>query len=128
MIEQFTLECIEGKRRGRSYTLPGCGCFEIGRRRDKHIPVPDGTVSADHCTITADGRDLWLRDNNSTNGTEVGGQRVTEVLLQNGDVITLGGCCRLRLKIQYGISPDAEDLISSIANTVALGGVGEERH
>lgn len=121
MIEQFTLECIQGKRRGRTFTFPGCGTVEVGRRRDCDVPVPDAAVSAHHCVLQADGRDLWLRDTGSTNGTTVGDKRVQEVLLRDGDVVTLAQSCAFRVHIQEGVSEETALLIDDIAKTVALG-------
>lgn len=122
MMEQFTLECIRGRRRGRSYTFPGCGSFAVGRKRDCALPVPDGAVSVNHCVLQADGRDLWLRDLGSTNGTQVGGQSVEETLLRDGDVITLGRSVDFRVHIRQGVSRETEQLIDEIVKTVALGG------
>lgn len=120
MIEQFTLECVRGARRGRSYPFPGCGTFHLGRRRDCALPIPDAAVSANHCVLLADGRDLWLRDLGSTNGTQVGGEDVKEVLLRDGDILTLGRSCVFRLRIQQGVSREDEALIEEIVKTVAL--------
>lgn len=102
MIDQFSLECIEGKRKGQLYAFPGVGIYQIGRQRDCDLPIPDGTVSSNHCTLTADGENLWLKDNGSINGTLVGDLPVIETKLQDGDIITLGGHCRFRLSIQNG--------------------------
>lgn len=121
MMEHFTLECIQGKRRGRTFTFPGCGTVEVGRRRDCDVPVPDAAVSAHHCVLQADGRDLWLRDTGSTNGTTVGDKRVQEVLLRDGDVVTLAQSCAFRVHIQEGVSEETALLIDDIAKTVALG-------
>jgi Fe-S-cluster-containing hydrogenase component 2 len=50
----------------------------------------DTQMSRIHCAISADGERFILRDNESTNGTFVNGNRVTEIELRNGDVVQFG--------------------------------------
>ena len=125
MMEQFTLECTQGRRRGQRFTFPGCGSVRVGRRRDCEVAVPEPAVSGHHCILISDGRDLWLRDTESTNGTTLGGRPVQETLLRDGDEFTLGKSCTFRVHIQEGVSPEAELLIDDIAKTVALAGEAE---
>lgn len=99
MIRHFTLECIEGRQKGQSFTFSGQGVYQIGRKRGCDLQLSDATVSIRHCTINADGQKILLTDEKSTNGTFVGGSRVRETLLQDGDEIVLGGRCRLRLSV-----------------------------
>lgn len=125
MIEQFTLECIKGRIKGKVFTFPGCGYFTLGRKRTHDVPIPDGTVSVNHCTIIADGRDIWLRDSGSTNGTFIGSEKIDEYMLHDGDVITLGGSCELRLTLKYGISPQDELIMDDIVKTMVSGMNGD---
>lgn len=63
----------------------------LGRHPDNTIQVLDRIVSKEHCRITQtpDGR-FVLRDVGSLNGTYVGGERVAERILANGDILVLG--------------------------------------
>lgn len=62
----------------------------IGRGREATLTVPHPLISRQHCEIyEADGQ-LIVRDLGSLNGTFVGGQRVTESVLPDGEVLTIG--------------------------------------
>lgn len=63
----------------------------IGRGDDNDIVVAENFVSHEHALITRYKHAFWLTDLNSTNGTFHNNRRVTdEVLLQDGDLITVG--------------------------------------
>ncbi|MSP17020.1 MAG: FHA domain-containing protein [Myxococcales bacterium] len=64
----------------------------IGRHPDNTIQILDRIISKEHAQIQRmpDGRFL-LRDLGSLNGTYVGGDRVGERLLTDGDEISMGG-------------------------------------
>ncbi len=62
----------------------------IGRGREATLTVPHPLISRQHCEIyEADGQ-LIVRDLGSLNGTFVGGQRITESVLPDGEVLTIG--------------------------------------
>jgi len=63
----------------------------IGRKLDNHLVLPDPHVSRRHAEVRLQGGRYMLRDLNSTAGTRVNGQLVTEHLLQPGDVIAISG-------------------------------------
>jgi len=50
----------------------------------------DEKMSRVHCNIVCENNRFVLRDNNSTNGTQVNGNPVTEIELRNGDMIIAG--------------------------------------
>lgn len=62
----------------------------LGRGSDTDIRIDDPGVSRHHCEIVV-GTDVILRDLNSTNGTWVSGERVTELVLTDGTAIQMGG-------------------------------------
>jgi signal transduction histidine kinase len=64
--------------------------FTIGRSIDRDIVVLDRRVSAQHCEVRRNGATVTIRDLDSTNGTFVNSQRVTEAMLHIGDEITVG--------------------------------------
>jgi pSer/pThr/pTyr-binding forkhead associated (FHA) protein len=67
--------------------------LRIGRAADNDVVVdgPDAaTVSSYHCEIETDGAGFRVRDRNSTNGTWVEGERVTEGPLAPAAVLRLG--------------------------------------
>jgi ABC-type multidrug transport system ATPase subunit/pSer/pThr/pTyr-binding forkhead associated (FHA) protein len=56
------------------------------------VQIEHPTVSDNHAEITASPAGATLRDLGSNNGTYVNGQRISERLLADGDVIQLGNC------------------------------------
>src|SRR4051794_16188082 len=66
--------------------------IKIGRAKDNDICFTDKLVSSLHCSIEYDGKgQAVIRDNNSSNGTYVNGERIIEKVLAIGDVITIMG-------------------------------------
>ncbi len=65
--------------------------ISIGRRTDNHLIIDDPRVSRTHAQIRATRGHYVLFDLNSTGGTFVNGQRVTNHSLKPGDVISLAG-------------------------------------
>ncbi len=74
--------------------------MNLGRKLDNHLVLPDPHVSRRHAEIRMQGGRFMLRDLNSTAGTRVNGQLVSEHLLQPGDVITISG-----ITLIYGEDP-----------------------
>lgn len=62
----------------------------IGREVKCAIMLNDNSVSRQHSSITRLAEGYLLRDLGSSNGTYVNGQRVQEVLLQDGDRVSIG--------------------------------------
>ena len=62
----------------------------LGRGTDADIRVEDPGVSRKHCEIVV-GTPALVRDMNSTNGTFLDGQRITESALADGSVVKIGG-------------------------------------
>jgi hypothetical protein len=88
-----TIACTEGPLRGQDFAI-GQG-VSIGRDAAwATIVVDDRQVSGQHVWVgPLDGR-IVARDYGSTNGTFLNGDlvnRVTELALRDGDVLTLGG-------------------------------------
>jgi hypothetical protein len=63
----------------------------IGRRLDNHLVINDPRVSRGHTQLRAVHGHYVLFDLNSTGGTYVNGQRITQHVLKAGDVISLSG-------------------------------------
>jgi pSer/pThr/pTyr-binding forkhead associated (FHA) protein len=67
------------------------GITSVGRGSENDIALSDAAmVSARHLEIRKDGETYHIRDLNSTNGTYLDGQRVTEAPLQPANVVRLG--------------------------------------
>jgi pSer/pThr/pTyr-binding forkhead associated (FHA) protein len=72
----------------------------VGRASGNEIPLADPSVSNRHCVLILHGSDVIVRDLNSSNGTLVNGQAVSEAILQPGDVIQVG---IVQMKFEPGV-------------------------
>lgn len=64
----------------------------IGRHRENDLRIDDALISRQHAQIIQQGRTIYLRDLNSTNGTFVDGKRVDIAPLEIGTKIKIGSC------------------------------------
>ena len=62
----------------------------VGRVDDNVFQVPDQSVSSHHCEIILRGKEVVVKDLNSTNGSFINGKQVTEAVLQPGQILRLG--------------------------------------
>jgi pSer/pThr/pTyr-binding forkhead associated (FHA) protein len=69
----------------------------IGRVEDNTIQIADASVSSHHCEIHLRGHEVFIRDLNSTNGTFINDSRITESVLNPGQVLKLG---QVELKLE----------------------------
>lgn len=77
----------QGKKR---ITL-GEKTLTIGRHPDNVLVLPDELTSRHHCVIERWREGFRVRDLNSSNGTKLNAMRITEEVLDNGDVVRVGG-------------------------------------
>ncbi len=64
--------------------------FTIGRGPENTLCVPESVVSRSHAELIRIGNDFLLRDLGSTNGSFVNGARVSEQMLNDGDLLRFG--------------------------------------
>ena len=64
----------------------------IGRHRENDLRIDDALISRQHAQVIQQGRTIYLRDLNSTNGTYVNGKRVDIAPLEIGTNIKIGSC------------------------------------
>jgi pSer/pThr/pTyr-binding forkhead associated (FHA) protein len=62
----------------------------IGRAKLNDIVIDDATVSAQHAMVLRAGDSYWLKDLNSTNGTQINDAVVADAVLRDGDRIRFG--------------------------------------
>jgi len=62
----------------------------IGRVEDNTFQIAEASVSSHHCEVLLRGTDVVVRDLNSTNGTYVNGEKVTEHVIKPGQILRLG--------------------------------------
>jgi FHA domain len=71
----------------------------VGRVEDNTLQIADPSVSSHHAEILLRGPDLLVRDLNSTNGTFINGEKISESVLQPGQTLRFG---QVELKIDDG--------------------------
>lgn len=74
---------------GRSHELKA-EKTTIGRIEDNTFQIADASVSSHHCEIILKGSDVVVRDLDSTNGTFINGQQITEATLKPSQILRLG--------------------------------------
>ena len=62
----------------------------IGRVEDNTFQIAEPSVSSHHCEVLLRGSDVVVRDLNSTNGTYINGEKVTENVIKPGQILRLG--------------------------------------
>ena len=83
---------LSEQMRGTSFALTG-NQYSIGRAESCDICISDPTISGHHCTLLKlEDERYAVRDENSTNGTKVNEEKVTDqiVPLSNGDILQVG--------------------------------------
>lgn len=85
----------EGQK-GRSYEL-SVERTTVGRLDDNAFHIPEQSVSSHHAEILLKGSDIVIKDLNSTNGTYINGEKITESVLKPGQILRLGS---IELKLE----------------------------
>src|SRR5258705_9657083 len=62
----------------------------IGRVEDNTFQIAEPSVSSHHCEILLKGSDVVVHDLDSTNGTFINGEKVSESVLKPGQILRLG--------------------------------------
>ncbi len=77
------------------------GRLSFGRGSEADYRFADDGLSRLHSTVYREGDNIWVVDENSTNGTFVNGEQVrpSGTQLRNGDTISIGNETTLRVKI-----------------------------
>jgi pSer/pThr/pTyr-binding forkhead associated (FHA) protein len=62
----------------------------IGRVEDNTFQIAEPSVSSHHCELLLRGAEVVVKDLNSTNGTFINGEKVSESVLKAGQILRLG--------------------------------------
>ena len=71
----------------------------IGRVEDNLFQIAESSVSSHHCEVLLRGSDVVIKDLNSTNGTFINGEQISESVLKPGQTLRLG---QVELKLETG--------------------------
>ena len=80
---------LSAQHRGKTYELTKDE-YTVGRIEERDICIADPTISTYHGSFIKKGNTYVLKDNNSTNGSRVNNEPITEKELKNSDIIQLG--------------------------------------
>ena len=75
----------------------------LGRRPYNDIVIDNLAVSGEHAVLQMVGQDVYIEDQNSTNGTYINGRAVKKQLLQHNDTVEIG-----KYKIKYLVEENAD--------------------
>ncbi|HPX87412.1 MAG TPA: HD domain-containing protein [Candidatus Hydrogenedentes bacterium] len=88
MAEYGQLIVLNGAQEGQ--VVPVCEKVTIGRSESNTLRLTDLQVSRRHAVVLGSGQGVIIKDLDSGNGLYVRGVRVTEQLLEDGDMIRIG--------------------------------------
>jgi len=83
--------------------------ISIGRDPSNDVVLPDAMVSRRHAVIEFRGSQYFLRDCNSSNGSLVNGDRVSERNLRDGDLVAIGTA-----RMLFREELDSEDMAAKV--------------
>lgn len=114
---RIVLKIADGPYDGRTVLLQTGQKVKVGRTEWADFSVPhDDRISGVHFAIECERQRCVVRDLDSTNGTTVNGEIVTESELQDGDVIVAG---RTRFDVTVEITESVFDLDAITAEASA---------
>ena len=81
----------------------------VGRVEDNTFQIPETSVSSHHAEILLRGSEVVVKDLNSTNGTFINGEKVSEAVLKPGQILRLG-MIEMRLETGDAAPPSKRSL------------------
>jgi pSer/pThr/pTyr-binding forkhead associated (FHA) protein len=76
----------------------------IGRVEDNSFPITEPSVSSHHCEVLLRGAEVVVKDLNSTNGSYINGEKISESVLKPGQILRLGQV-EMRLEVEGAPPP-----------------------
>jgi pSer/pThr/pTyr-binding forkhead associated (FHA) protein len=86
----------------------------VGRLEDNIFQIAEPSVSSHHCEVLVRGKDVIVKDLNSTNGTFINGEKVAESPLKPGQILRLGQI-EMRLETDAPTPPGPKKLTETMA-------------
>ena len=94
----------------------GEGWATLGRADGNTFQIVEASISGRHCEVRLRGEELVVRDLLSTNGTFVGGQKISEAVVKTGQTLRLGDV-ELRFETSGGPASPGTSFISKMLMT-----------
>src|SRR5215475_5766822 len=96
----------------------------IGRVEDNTFQIAEPSVSSHHCEVELRGSDVLVKDLNSTNGTFINGEKVTESVLKPGQTLRLG---QVELKLETEGAPSSAPAANAAPAPIATSAGGVKK-
>ena len=74
----------------------------IGRVEDNVFQIAEPSVSSHHCEVLLHGKEVVVKDLNSTNGTYINGEKISEAPLNSGQILRLG---QIEMRLETDAAP-----------------------
>ena len=88
----------------------------IGRVEDNTFQIAEPSVSSHHCEVLLRGNEVVIKDLNSTNGTFINDEKISESVLKPGQTLRLG---QIELRLEDGASAPAPAAPAAAASAPA---------
>jgi len=130
--QTIILTVIQGREMdfGKSFSLAKKNIF-VGRNKGNDIGINDEKISKIHCEIIViqnhQIEQIIIRDLNSTNGTYVNGELITQKVLKSGDKIEIGDTV-LRLGYDDAVEKEYHTKLFNFAARDSLTGLYNKRY
>lgn len=102
---------------GKTHELKG-EKVTVGRVEDNTFLIAEPSVSSHHCEIEMRGEEVFVKDLESTNGTFIDGNKITESVLKQGQVLRLG---QIEMRLEGDQSQAAAPSRGTGASTLSRG-------
>jgi diguanylate cyclase (GGDEF)-like protein len=121
------LVLLTGPRVGETFVLDGA--VKLGRSSEMDIQLDADGISRHHCTfLCLPSGEVMIRDNGSTNGTFVNGDRITEQTLSEGDKITVSSLVVVKFTHHDRLDRDFQKAMYDAALRDGLTGAFNKRY
>lgn len=90
----------------------------IGRIEDNSFQIADASVSSHHAEISMRGDGIWVKDLQSTNGSFIDGEPITEAPLKPGQILRLG---EIDMRLETGAPNDKKAAAATQTRVIPQG-------
>jgi pSer/pThr/pTyr-binding forkhead associated (FHA) protein len=102
---------------GRSHELTA-ERTTIGRIEDNMFQIAEQSISSHHCEVLLRGSDVVIKDLDSTNGTFINNEKITEGVLKPGQTLRLG---QVELRLETGTAGAPVPPVKSAPSAAPIG-------
>ena len=89
----------------------------VGRVEDNGFQIAEPSVSSHHCEVLLRGNDVIIRDLNSTNGTFINGEKITESPIKPGQILRLG---QVEIRLETDAPPASSSSKKPLDQTMVM--------